>query len=125
MLQLIIFVFDKTDSQTLSTVPCQPVLTNYFEYLTEPNPLGDRSLLLQATSILQNRHVAYYKGYLTYVASIDSLNGTVTVSFSDRTWIPPCGSRFCFRTQNFNYKATDTQTIVIDRAGSIQYILNS
>lgn len=124
LLQLIIFVFHKTNSQTLSTVPCQPVLKDYFDYLTAPHSGYHRDLYIQATSILQNRYVAYYTGILNYVPSIDSLKGTVTVSFSDRTWVPPpCNSFFC-PEQNFNYKKTDTQTIVIHRSGSIQRFLN-
>ncbi|CAF3954091.1 unnamed protein product, partial [Rotaria sp. Silwood1] len=39
-------------------------------------------------------------------------------------WTPPCGLFFC-PYQNFNYKNTDIQTIIINRLGSIQYILNS
>ncbi|CAF1122662.1 unnamed protein product [Rotaria magnacalcarata] len=123
-IQLIIFVLNKINGQTLKTVPCQPVLKNYFDYLTLPHPYVVRYLSIQATFILENRYVAYYAGSLTYVKSIDSLNGTVTVSFSDRTWIPSCGLLFC-PYQNFNYKNTDTQTIVINRLGSIKYILNS
>jgi hypothetical protein len=124
LLQLIIFVFNKINSQTLSTVPCQPVLNNYFNYLTVPHYGTYRYLYIQATFILENRYVAYYTGSLTYVTSVDSLNGTVTVSFSDRTWIPSCGLLFC-PSQNFNYKTTDIQTITINRSGSIRYILNS
>ena len=124
LLQLIIFLFNKINSQTLSTVQCQPVLQNYFDYLTVSHPSTYRYLSIQATFILENRYVAYYVGSLTYAASIDSLNGTVTVSFSDRTWIPSCGLLFC-PYQNFNYKNTDKQTIVINRSGSIEYILNS
>ena len=124
-IQLLVFVFHKSSSQTLPTVSCGPVLSDYFGYLTAPTSGVVRSLRIQATFILQNRYVAYYNGYLSYVASVDSLNGTVTVSFSDRSWTPSCGSLFCFSSQNFNYKQTDTQTIVINRSGSIQYILNS
>lgn len=124
LLQLIIFLFTKSYSQTLPTVPCQPVLKAYFDYLTTPHPGIYRYLYLQATFILENRYVAYYTGSLTYVQSIDSLNGTVTVSFSDRSWTPPCGSFFC-PYQNFNFKNTDIQTITINRLGAIEYILNS
>lgn len=123
-LQLILFVLNKVNSQTLSTVSCQPVLKNSFDFLTLPHPGVVRYLSIQATFILENRYVAYYAGSLTYVKSIDSLNGTVTVSFSDRTWTPSCGLFFC-PSQNFSYKKTDTQTIVINRLGAIKYILNS
>ncbi|CAF3768223.1 unnamed protein product [Rotaria sp. Silwood1] len=85
LLQLILFVFNKINCQTLSTVPCQPVLQNYFDYLTVSHPGTYRYLSIQATFLLQNRYVAYYLESFTYVTSIDSLNGTVTVSFSDRT----------------------------------------
>ncbi|CAF2577727.1 unnamed protein product [Rotaria sp. Silwood2] len=123
-LLLIIFVLNKINSQTLSTEPCEPVLKNYFDYLTVPHPGTYRYLSIQATFILENRYVAYYIGSLSYATSIDSLNGTVTVSFSDRTWTPSCGLWFC-PYQNFNYINTDIQTIVINRSGSIEYILNS
>ncbi|CAF1347419.1 unnamed protein product [Adineta steineri] len=129
LLQLVILVFiNKINGQTLSTVSCQTVLNDSFVYLTASHPTTVRYLTIQATFILENRYVAYYIGSLTYASSIDSLNGTVTVSFSDRTWIPSCGSGsgliFC-PSQNFNYKNTDIQTISIKRSGSIQYILNS
>ena len=110
---------------TLSDVACEPVLQNYFDYLTTPDPGTQRYLTIQATFILQNRYVAYYTGSLDYAASADSLNGTVTVSFSDRTWLPPCDALFCLDYQSFSYRSTDTQTITINRSGSIQYILNS
>ncbi|CAF2965411.1 unnamed protein product [Rotaria sp. Silwood2] len=102
-LLLIIFVLNKINSQTLSTEPCEPVLKNYFDYLTVPHPGTYRYLSIQATFILENRYVAYYIGSLSYATSIDSLNGTVTVAFSDRTWTPSCGLL----------------------SGSIEYILNS
>jgi hypothetical protein len=124
LLQLNIFIFNQINGQTLSTVPCQPVLKNYFDYLTVSHPGTVRYLSIQATFILENRYVAYYSGSLTYATSIDSLNGTATVSFSDRTWTLSCGLLICPQ-QSFNYKNTDTQTIVINRLGSIQYILNS
>ncbi|CAF3152127.1 unnamed protein product [Rotaria sp. Silwood2] len=123
-LLMIIFIINKTNSQTLSTVPCKPVLNYYFKYLTDPHPGIYRYLSIQATFILQNRYVGYYIGSLSYVKSSDSLNGTVTASFSDRTWTPSCGLLFC-PYQPFNYKNTDKETIVINRLGSIQYILNS
>ncbi|CAF4276633.1 unnamed protein product [Rotaria magnacalcarata] len=97
---MIIFVLNNINGQTLSIVSCAPVLQNYFDYLTESHPTTYRSLSIQATYILENRYVAYYIGSLNYVKSIDSLNGTVTVSFSDRTWTPP-------------------------RSGAIEFILNS
>jgi hypothetical protein len=126
LLQLSIFVFNKINSQTLSTVPCTPVLNNYFDYLTASHPSTYRYLSVQATFILENRYVAYYTGSLTYATASDSLTGTVTVSFSDRTWTPSCSSGLLFCPyQNFNYKNTDTQTIIISRSGSIEYILNS
>jgi hypothetical protein len=125
LLQLIIFGFNKINSQTLSTVPCKPVLQNYFNYLTESHPSTVRYLSIQATFILENRYVAYYTGSLNYAASINSLNGTVTVSFSDRTWTPSCGGLLFCPSQNFNYKNTDTQTIAINKTGFIQYTLNS
>ena len=124
LLQLLVFILIKVNSQTLSTVPCQPVLKSYFDYLTVPHSGTVRYLLIQATFILEDRYVAYYTGSLTYAASIDSLNGTASVSFSDRTWTPSCGLFFC-PNQNFNYKKSDKQTIAINRLGSIQYILNS
>ncbi|CAF3404514.1 unnamed protein product [Rotaria socialis] len=123
-IQLIIFVLNKVNGQTLSTVSCQPVLKNYFDYLTQPHYNVVRYLSIQATFILENRYVAYYIGSLNYIQSTDSLNGTVTVSFSDRTWTPSCGLLFC-PVQNFGYKNTDTQTIAINRLGAIQFILNS
>ncbi|CAF1368074.1 unnamed protein product [Rotaria sp. Silwood1] len=88
-------------AQTLSTVPCKPVLNYYFKYLTAPHPGINRYFPIQATFILQ-----------------------VTVSFSDRTWTPSCSAFFC-PIQIFNYKNTDIQTIIINRLGSIQYISNS
>jgi hypothetical protein len=60
LLQLIIFGFNKINSQTLSNVPCQPVLQNYFDYLTVPHFNTVRYLSIQATFILENRYVAYY-----------------------------------------------------------------
>ncbi|CAF3908688.1 unnamed protein product [Rotaria sp. Silwood1] len=123
-LLMTVFILNKINSQTLSTVPCQSVLDYYFKYLTDPHSGTYRYLSIQATYILQARYVAYYTGSLSYVKSSDSLNGTVTVSFSDRTWTPSCGLFFC-PYQNFNYKNADIQTIVINRLGSIQYILNS
>ncbi|CAF0959148.1 unnamed protein product [Adineta ricciae] len=127
VLQLFICaLINKTNGQTLPTVSCQPVLSNYFDYLTTSHPGTVRSLTIQATFILENRYVAYYIGSLAYAAAIDSLNGTVTVSFSDRTWTPSCGTGLLFcPSQNFNYKNTDIQTISITRTGAIQYILNS
>ncbi|CAF1638457.1 unnamed protein product [Rotaria magnacalcarata] len=122
---MIIFVLNNINGQTLSTVSCAPVLQNYFDYLTESHPTTYRSLSIQATYILENRYVAYYIVSLNYVKSIDSLNGTVTVSFSDRTWTPPCGLLLFCPSQNFNYKNTDIQTIVISRSGAIEFILNS
>ncbi|CAF3851490.1 unnamed protein product [Rotaria sordida] len=121
---IIIFILNKINSQTLSTVPCQPVLDNYFKYLTDPHPGTSRYLFIQATFILQNRYVAYYFGSLSFGNLINSLNGTVTTSFSDRIWTPPCDLFLCLY-QNFNYQNTDIQTIVINRLGSIQFILNS
>ena len=118
------FGSNEINCQTLSTVPCQSVLQSYFDYLTALHSGTVRYLSIQATFILQNRYVAYYSGSLNYVKSVDSLNGTVTVSFSDRTWTPSCGSFLC-SSQSFSYKKTDTQTIVIKKSGSIQYILNS
>ncbi|CAF4399203.1 unnamed protein product [Rotaria sp. Silwood2] len=123
-LLMIVFILNKINSQTLSTVPCQSVLDYYFKYLTDPHPNTNRYLSIQATYILQARYVAYYSGSLNYVKSINSLNGTVTVSFSDRTWTPSCSLLLC-PYQNFNYKNNDIQTIVINRLGSIKYILNS
>jgi hypothetical protein len=125
LLQLIIFVFNRSNGQALSTVPCQPVLENYFNYLTASHPSTVRYLTIQATFILENRYVGYYIGTLNYAASADSLNGTVTVSFSDRTWTPSCSGLFFCPSQNFNYKNTDIQTITINKSGGIQYILNS
>ena len=141
LLQLIVFGFSQINglsfplrpifppltliTRTLSTEPCEPILQNYFDYLTTPDPSTQRYLTIQATFILQNRYVAYYSGSLNYAASIDSLNGTVTVSFSDRTWTPPCDALFCIDFQRFYYQSIDTQTITINRSGSIQYILNS
>ncbi len=58
LLQLILFGFNKINSQTLSTVPCQPVLQYYFNYLTESHPSTVRYLSIQATFILENRYVA-------------------------------------------------------------------
>ncbi|CAF3497547.1 unnamed protein product [Rotaria sp. Silwood2] len=124
LLLMIIFMLNKINSQTLSTVPCKPVLDDYFKYLTDRHPGRSRYLHIQATFILQNRYVAYYTGYLSYFRSSNSISGTVTVSFSDRMWTPPCGLTFC-PPQNFDYKKTDTQTIVINRLGAIKYILNS
>ena len=125
LIQLLVLVVNKGSGQTLPTISCGSVLSDYFYYLTVAHPGVVRSLHIQATFILENRYVAYYNGYLSYAASVDSLNGTVTVSFSDRTWYPPCGSIYCLSYQNFNYQNTDTQTIVINRSGAIQYILNS
>lgn len=85
LLQLSMFILDKDNGQMLSTVSCQPVLKNYFDYLTVPHPATVRYLSIQAMFILQNRYVAYYTGSLEYIKSIDSLNATVIVSFSDRT----------------------------------------
>ncbi|CAF1035697.1 unnamed protein product [Rotaria sp. Silwood1] len=79
-------------AQTLSTVPCKPVLNYYFKYLTAPHPGINRYFPIQATFILQGRYVTYYIGSLSYDKSSDSLSGTVTASFSDRTWTPSCGS---------------------------------
>ena len=84
-----------------------------------------RYLSIQATLILQDRYVAYYSGSLNYAPSIDSLNGTVTVSFSDRTWTPSCSNLLFCPSQNFNYKKTDIQTITINKSGAIKYTLNS
>jgi hypothetical protein len=123
LLQLMIFGFHNINSQTLKTTSCTSTLQNYFTYLTTP-AASYRYLTIQATFILENRYVAYYIGTLYYAKSIDSLNGTTTVSFSDRTWIPSCGSFFC-PSQNFNYKNTDIQTITISRSGAIKYTLNS
>ncbi|CAF3017047.1 unnamed protein product [Rotaria sp. Silwood2] len=124
LLLMIIFMLNKINSQTLSTVSCKPVLNYYFKYLTNPLPGTNRYLNIQATFILQNRYVAYYAGSLYYVKASDIISGKVTVSFSDRTWTPPCSLLFC-PFQNFNYENTDTQTITINRLGAIRYILNS
>ena len=122
--QLVILGIYQVNAQTLSTVSCQPVLQNYFNYLTSTPSGKVRYLTIQATFILQDRYVAYYVGSLSYAPSIDSLNGTTTVSFSDRSWTPSCGLLFC-PSQNFNYKQTDIQTITINRTGAIKYTLNS
>lgn len=124
LLQLIMFGFNEINGQTPTAASCQPTLLNYFNYLTASYPDTVRYLTIQATFILENRYVAYYSGSLNYAASIDSLNGTVTVSFSDRTWPVSCASLFC-AYQSFSYKNTDIQTISINKTGGIQYILNS
>ncbi|CAF5141292.1 unnamed protein product, partial [Rotaria sp. Silwood1] len=64
-----VFILNKINSQTLSTVPCQPVLDYYFKYLTDPHSGTYRYLSIQGTYILQARYVAYYTGSLRYVKS--------------------------------------------------------
>lgn len=120
-----LFEFYSINSQTVPTVPCQPVLQNYFTYLTTVPASKIRYLSIQATFILQDKYVAYYSGSLYYAPSIDSLNGTVTVSFSDRSWTPSCNGLLFCPSQNFNYKKTDIQTITINKSGAIKYTLNS
>ncbi|CAF4025550.1 unnamed protein product [Rotaria sp. Silwood2] len=108
----------------MTTTKCSVISLLLIIFLTVPHPGTYRYLSIQATFILENRYVAYYIGSLSYATSIDSLHGTVTGSVSDRTWTPSCGLWFC-PYQNFNYINTDIQTIVINRSGSIEYILNS